>query len=55
MEIINDNGCSFLVDLNPRSNIKIFRNNECDWLIIGAGYAGLSAAKKLGEKFKLKN
>ncbi len=50
MEIINDNGCSWVNDLNPRSNIKTLdRNNECDWLIIGAGYTGLSAAKKLGE------
>ena len=50
MSIINDNSCSWITDLNPRSNIKTLeKNNECDWLIIGAGYTGLSAARKLSE------
>jgi glycine/D-amino acid oxidase-like deaminating enzyme len=49
MELINDNNCSWINDLNQRLNIKSLENNEdCDWLIIGAGYTGLSAARKLG-------
>ena len=48
MEIVNDNGCSWINDLDPRSNIKVLeKNEECEWLIIGAGYTGLSAARKL--------
>ena len=50
MHVINDNGCAWINDLNSRSNIKVLKKNtECDWLIIGAGYTGLSAARKLGE------
>ncbi len=50
MKIINDNGCSWINDLNPRLNIKTLEKNEdCDWLIIGAGYTGLSAARKLAQ------
>jgi len=50
MQVINDNGCGWISDLDPRSNIKALKkNSECDWLIIGAGYTGLSAARKLGE------
>ena len=50
MEVLNDNGCSWIKDLNPRTNIKILESNKnCDWLIIGAGYTGLSAARKLGQ------
>ena len=49
MEVTNDNSCSWINDLNPRTNIKsLLSNDECDWLIIGAGYTGLSAARKLG-------
>ena len=34
MEVINDNGCSLIKDLNPRTNIKILESNKnCDWLI----------------------
>ena len=52
MEVINDNGCSWINDLNPRSNIKILETNkDCEWLIVGAGYTGLSAARKLGQLF----
>ena len=52
MQIINDNGCSWINDLNPRSNILSLQSNkECEWLIIGAGYTGLSAARKLGELY----
>ena len=49
MEILNDNYCSWLKDLVPRKNIKILKTNkQTDWLVIGAGYTGLSAARKLG-------
>jgi glycine/D-amino acid oxidase-like deaminating enzyme len=52
MEVTNDNGCSWVNDLIPRTNIKTIHSNEdCDWLIIGAGYTGLSAARKLGQLY----
>jgi len=48
--IINDQGCSWINQLPARVNIKtVFKNNNCDWLIVGAGYTGLSAARKLGQ------
>jgi glycine/D-amino acid oxidase-like deaminating enzyme len=50
MNLKNDKYCSWINDLNPRSNIKLLNKNKfCDWLIIGAGYTGLSAARKLSE------
>ena len=50
MQIVNDSGCSWINDLDPRSNIKVLeKNEECEWLIIGAGYTGLSAARKLSQ------
>ena len=50
MKLINDNECSWIKDLNSRSNIKFLSSNlNCEWLIIGAGYTGLSAARKLGQ------
>ena len=50
MQIVNDSGCSWINDLDPRSNIKVLEKNEdCEWLIIGAGYTGLSAARKLSQ------
>ena len=50
MEVTNDDGCSWVKDLTPRINIKTLQSNEdCEWLIIGAGYTGLSAARKLGQ------
>ena len=55
MEIINDNNCSWIKDLEPRINVKtINKNFNTDWLIVGAGFTGLSAARKLGELFPLK-
>ena len=52
MQIVNDNGCSWINDLNLRSNIKILdKNEQCEWLIIGAGYTGLSAARKLAQLY----
>ena len=50
MNLVNDTTCGWINDLDKRSNIKILNKNEsCDWLIIGAGYTGLSAARKLSE------
>ena len=50
MNIVNDNSCGWINDLDKRSNIKILDKDKfCDWLIIGAGYTGLSAARKLSE------
>ena len=52
MEVTNDNGCSWINDLIPRTNIKPLKSSEdCEWLIIGAGYTGLSAARKLGQLY----
>ena len=50
MNIVNDNTCSWLNDLNEKIAIKTLdRDESCDWLIVGAGYTGLSAARKLSE------
>ena len=50
MKIINDNTCVWLNNLEPRKNFKILKHDQkCDYLIIGAGYTGLSAARKLSE------
>ena len=50
MNVVNDNSCGWINDLDKRSNIKILdREQSCDWLIVGAGYTGLSAARKLSE------
>jgi glycine/D-amino acid oxidase-like deaminating enzyme len=50
MYLVNDQSCSWVNDLNKRTNVKILEKNEsCDWLIVGAGYTGLSAARKLSE------
>ena len=52
MEVTNDNSCSWIKDLIPRTNIKTLRSNEdCEWLVIGAGYTGLSAARKLAQLY----
>tara|TARA_Y100001970_G_scaffold174457_1_gene212913 strand:+ start:150 stop:1454 length:1305 start_codon:yes stop_codon:yes gene_type:complete len=50
MKIINDNSCGWLNNLEPRKNFQsLNRDQKCDYLIIGAGYTGLSAARKLTE------
>ena len=55
MEIINDQSCGWVDYKNRRSNIKVLNQNlKCDYLIIGAGFTGLSAARKLGELNKNK-
>ena len=51
MKVFNDKNCSWLNNLPSRKNFKTLKNKtyNCDWLIIGAGYTGLSAARKLGQ------
>ena len=50
MQVTNDNSCSWINDLDPRTNIKTLSNKkETEWLIIGAGFTGLSAARKLSQ------
>jgi glycine/D-amino acid oxidase-like deaminating enzyme len=52
MEVVNDNSCSWVNDLSPRNNIKILSSDlDCEWLIVGAGYTGLSASRKLGQLY----
>ncbi len=52
MEVVNDNYCSWINDLSVRNNIQTVSSNlKCEWLIIGAGYTGLSAARKLGQLY----
>ncbi len=52
MEIFNDNFCAWTNDLESRINFnKINSNFDCDWLIIGAGYTGLSCARKLAQLY----
>ena len=52
MEVVNDNNCSWVNDLDQRNNIKTLSSDlNCEWLIIGAGYTGLSAARKLGQLY----
>ena len=37
MNVVNDTGCSWINDLDRRSNIKnLDKDKSCDWLIIGA-------------------
>ncbi len=50
MKIINDNSCGWLNNLQRRKNFKVLNQNQkCDYLIVGAGYTGLSTARKLSE------
>lgn len=52
MSVINDQTCGWINDLAQRTNIKTLSQNlSCEWLIIGAGYTGLSAARKLGQLY----
>ena len=52
MDVLNDNSCSWVNDLSPRNNILTLSSDlDCEWLIIGAGYTGLSAARKLGQLY----
>jgi len=50
LSLINDNGCGWLNQLPKRLNIKnLNKDLISDYLIIGAGYTGLSTARKLYE------
>ncbi len=50
MEVVNDNSCGWINDLPKRDNIKSINKDEiCDFLIVGAGYTGLSAARQLSK------
>jgi glycine/D-amino acid oxidase-like deaminating enzyme len=50
MGVSNDKFCTWINELNPRTNIQILSKDlESEWLIVGAGYTGLSAARKLAE------
>ena len=50
MKLKNDKSCGWINDLPKRTNIKTISKNEiCDFLVVGAGYTGLSAARKLGQ------
>ena len=46
----NDKMCGWINSIPSRTDIKKINKNEfCDYLIVGAGYTGLSAARKLSE------
>jgi len=50
LKLINDNGCGWLNQLPKRLNIKSLNKDLIsDYLIIGAGFTGLSSARKLSE------
>jgi len=50
LKLINDNGCGWLNQLPKRLNIKSLNEDLIsDYLIIGAGFTGLSSARKLSE------
>ncbi len=52
MNLINDKTCGWVNDLPKRVNTKSIRDHKkCDFLIVGAGYTGLSAARKLGQLY----
>ncbi len=52
MILSNDKYCYWVNDLISRSNIKYLNSNiHAEWLIVGAGYTGLSAARKLGQMY----
>ena len=49
MQLVNDKSCGWINDLEQRINVQSLNSrDDCEWLIIGAGFTGLSAARKLG-------
>ena len=55
MKLLNDQQCGWIEDLNKRSTIDILKeNHKCDFLIVGAGFTGMSAARKLAQIHKNK-
>ncbi len=50
INLINDNGCGWIKQLQKRINIKSLNQDlNSDYLVVGAGYTGLSVARKLSE------
>ena len=48
MEVTNDNGCSWIKDLIPRTNIKTLQSNEdCEWLSNWSRLYGIICCKKI--------
>ena len=46
----NDETCGWINDLPSRTNIKtISGKSSYDWIVVGAGFTGLSAARQLGK------
>ena len=55
MKIFNDNNCGWIDYSNRRTDIKkLEKDLSCDYLIVGAGFTGLSAARKLAQIAKNK-
>ena len=53
MSLINDNNCGWINDLPKRANIRsICKDENCDFLIVGAGYTGLLQQDNYQNKFK---
>ena len=45
----NDQTCGWINELPKRASINEVKGQlSCDWIIVGAGYTGLSAARQLG-------
>ena len=50
MTVINDNNCVWLANIPKKKFFKTITDNlKCKYLVIGAGYTGLSAARKLAQ------
>ena len=50
MNFVNDNNCGWTSLFPRRLNVKtLSKNLYCDYLIVGAGFTGLSAARKLSQ------
>jgi len=50
MLLNNDQNCGWINNLDKRSIIQsINKNLNCDFMIVGAGFTGLSVARKLGQ------
>ena len=50
MILINDQNCGWINNLDKRSKTQCIKENlKCDFIIIGAGLTGLSAARKIGQ------
>tara|TARA_Y100001958_G_scaffold154614_1_gene143862 strand:- start:276 stop:1580 length:1305 start_codon:yes stop_codon:yes gene_type:complete len=53
MSVLNDPNCGWINNLPKRNNIKKLNSNKlCDYLIVGAGYTGLSAARQLANNLR---